>query len=404
MALVDGAPTSAIVALLAARGAVAQVYISPNETLKPTAVPSLWGGPAATPAIVIGRAAGEGFLALGAAGTTPVRLSVSAHWTTHRLTMPVATIIGADEPDDYLLLGVPGPSTDDGVEATACLLELCRVLASHAGRLRRGVRCVWWPGGAAPTAGPVWYTEHAWETLQQRIFGYVELHPPKRRGGKTLHAWSGRGVRVFSEVGLREGGVRAINWADEPAPPSDAPFARLGLPTIRLAAAQAGGLGACIPLLARLCTSPLLPFESAALSRAVETRVRAVLDATGEPLELAALGTHAAAFKGATERLQIALLHIAQASSPNYEEGLGRGNRLLRQLNHLLLPILWHPGDRYGTPPTGAAYPFPGLDAISPSPRLRWLRHRRDDAPPRHGHPRTQPRPRRPRRGHRSDR
>ena len=160
--------------------------------------------------------------------------------------------------------------------------------------------------------------------------------------------------------------MRAINWADAPAPPSDAPFARLGLPTIRLAAAQAGGLGACVPLLARLCTSPLLPFESAALARAVETRVRAVLDATGERLDLAALGTHATAFKGATERLQIALLHIAQASSPNYEEGLERGNRLLRQLNHTLLPTLWHPGDRYDTPPSGAAYPFPGLDAVGP--------------------------------------
>ena len=366
VALVDGPPTSAIVALLATRGAVAQVYISPNEALKPTAVPSLWGGPAATPAMVIGRAAGEGFLALCAAGATPVRLSVAAGWTTDRLTLPIATITGADEPDDFLLLGVPGPSPEDGVEAAACLLELCRILASHAGRLRRGVRCVWWPSGAAPAAGPVWYTEHAWEGLQQTATGYVELHPPRRRGGKTLNAWSGRGLRTFAEGALREGGVRAIKWADEPAPPSDPPFVRLGLPTISLAAAQAGGIGACIPLLARLCTSPLLPFESAALARTVETRVRAVLDATAGRLELAALGTHATAFKGATERLQIALLHIAQGESPNYEEGLVRGNRLLRQLNQLLLPTLWHPGDRYDTPSSGAAYPLPGLDAISP--------------------------------------
>ncbi|HEY8597689.1 MAG TPA: hypothetical protein VIL85_04620 [Thermomicrobiales bacterium] len=364
VALVDGPPDLALVALLAARGAVAQVYISPNETLKPTAVPDLWGGPAATPAMVIGRAAGEGFLALCAAGATPVRLSVEAAWTTERLTLPVATITGADEPDDFLLLGVPGPSPDDGVEAAACLLELCRLLAGHAGRLRRGVRCVWWPGGAAPAAGPVWYTEHAWEGLRQHAIGYVELHPPKRRGGKALSAWSGRGLRAFADVALREGGVRAISWADEPAPPSDAPFARLGLPTIRLAAAQAGGLGASIPLLARLCTSPLLPFEPAALSRTVETRVRAVLDATAGRLELAPLGTHAAAFQGAIERLQIALLHIAQGESPNYEEGVALGNRLLRRLNGLLLPTLWHPGDPYETPPSGAAYPFPGLDAV----------------------------------------
>ena len=364
VALVDGPPTSATAALLAARGAVAQVYISPNETLKPTAVPNIWGGSATTPAIAIGRAAGEGFLALCAAGAAPVRLSVAAEWTTRRLTLPVATIGGADEPDDYLLLGVPGPTPEDGVEAAACLLELCCLLASHAGRLRRGVRCVWWPGGAAPTAGAVWYTAHAWEELRRHAVGYVELHPPRRRGGKTLHAWAERGLRAFAETALREGGVRALGWADEPAPPSDTAFVRLGLPTIHLAAAQAGGIGACIPLLARLCTSPLLPFEPAALSRTVETRVRAVLQVTGEQLSLAPLGAHATAFKVATERLQITLLHIAQASSPNYEEGLECGNRLLRRLNQLLLPALWHPGDRYATPPIMAAYPFPGLDAI----------------------------------------
>jgi hypothetical protein len=64
--------------------------------------------------------------------------------------------------------------------------------------------------------------------------------------------------------------------------------------------------------------------------------------------------------------LQIALLHIAQAESPNYEEGLELGNRALRRLNRLLLPVLRHPGDPYAAtaPPAPGAALLPGLDAV----------------------------------------
>ncbi len=366
VALVDGPPSPATVATVAGRGAIAQVYIGAGETLKPIPVPNAWGEPAGTPTILIGRAAGEGFLALCAAGVTPVRLSVDAGWTTHRLSVPIATIRGDDEPDEYLLISTPGSTPSEGGEAVACLLELCRVLASHAGRLRRGVRCIWWPGGAAPAAGPVWYTDRAWEELGRHAVGYVEFGPPRRRGGKTLHAWADPSLRAFAEATLREGGVRALGWAGTPESASDAPFARLGLPTLRLAAAQAGGIGACVPLLARLCTTPLLPFEPIATARAIDGRVRAILDATGEHLDLAPLRARAAAFRGATERLQLALLHIAQGESPSYEEGLEIGRRLLRRLNRLLLPALRHPGDRYALPATLTPHPFPGLDAALP--------------------------------------
>ncbi len=202
VALVDGPPTSATAALLAARGAVAQVYISPNETLKPTAVPNIWGGPATTPAIAIGRAAGEGFLALCAAGAAPVRLSVAAEWTTRRLTLPVATIGGADEPDDYLLLGVPGPTPEDGVEAAACLLELCCLLASHAGRLRRGTdsgrglvhrTCL---GGVTPPRRRVCRTPPAQATRRQNA---------ARLGGTRIARLRGDGAARRGRAGARLG-------------------------------------------------------------------------------------------------------------------------------------------------------------------------------------------------------
>lgn len=366
IALIDGPPTPEGVALLAARGALAQVYIGAGETLRPVPVPTPWGEPAATPAIVIGRAAGEGFLALAASGATPVRLTVAAGWTTRRLVVPIATIKGADEPQNFLLVGVHSPAPDESGEAAACLLELCRVFAAEAARLRRGLRCVWWPGGVAPGAGPTWYSDQTWAELGQRAGAYVEIHPPRRKGLKTLQAWAEPGGRPFAEAALSAGGVRALGWASAPEPTSAAPFARRGLPTIRLAAAGATTVGSVVPTLARLCTSPLLPFAPLALARAIEGRTRAITDAVGERLDFAPLHERAEGFRAATERLQIALLHIAQGESPSFEEGVEIGNRLLMRLDRLILPALRHPGDPFDLPTVLTPHPFPGLDAVIP--------------------------------------
>ena len=70
IALVEGIPTLATVTRIAARGAIAQVYVGPDEVLRAVPLPGLWGQPAPTPVIAIGRAAGEGFLALCTAGPT----------------------------------------------------------------------------------------------------------------------------------------------------------------------------------------------------------------------------------------------------------------------------------------------------------------------------------------------
>lgn len=366
IALVDAAPTAALVARLAERGAVAQVYIGAGETPEaPLAVPDRWGGAAPTPVIAIGRAAGEGFLALCAAGATPVRLHAEATWATRRFLLPVATIKGADEPDDFILVGTPGPTATDGGEAAACLLELCRVFATQAGRLRRGARFAWWPQGATALTGPLWYSDHAWAELRQRTACTLALTPVPGDGKPPVAAWAEDTLRAFAEGALADGSWDLVDWAV--APPlggEQATFARLGLPGLRLPAAGRDRLEACIVPLARLCTAPLLPFDLVAQGRALVTRVEAIGAAAAPGIDFAPLRARAAAFLAATQRMQIALLHIAQADSPSYEEGLELGNRLLRRLNRLLLPTLRHSGDPYATtPPPRNAYPLlPGLD------------------------------------------
>jgi hypothetical protein len=385
IALVDGVPTVAMIAALAARGAVAQVYIGADEALStPLAATDRWGAPVPTPIIAIGRAVGEGFLALCAAGPTPVRLHAELTLTTRRLLLPVATLKGADEPDKFVLVGAPGPSTADGGEAAACLLELCRVFAAHAGRLRRGVRFVWWPQGATAMTGPLWYTDHAWPELRAHAVCAIALTSEPQPGVAPVVSWAEETLRAFANRALDDGGWDLVDWsAVPPYGGEQGAFARLGLSVLRLPAAGHDRLDACVVPLARLCTAPLLPHDLLALSRAVAARIEAVA-ADVPDIDLAALRGRGDALVAATERAQIALLHIAQADAPSYEEGLELGNRLLRRLGQVLLPALRHAGDPYAlAAPAPDTYPLlPGLDAfVTGDPSLSPASpFRRDDA------------------------
>lgn len=383
IALLDGPPTPATTAAVAGRRAVAQIYISPDETLRPVALaPSdTDAAPVPTPVVSIGRAAGEGFRALCAAGATPVRLQASTVWHRRRLVLPVATLSGVEEPRDFILAGAAPPMTPDGTPAVmdaACLLELCRVLAPQQGRLRRGLQLVWWPAGAAPVAGAGWYADSAWEELGRHAAVYVDLRGlgqgrTPQRGVRTAAA-----LRLFAETTLRDAGVARPAWVGSLPEGNAAPFARLGLPALSLAGDGAGGMSeqdgvdstrlvrdatSQALILARLCTYPLLPFEPVATARAIEARLREIVEATDDASKLAPLPARATACRATIEQLQLAALHIAQGTSTNYEEGLEGANRALRRLNRVLLPLLHRAGDPYTALPGRALHLLPGLDS-----------------------------------------
>ncbi len=402
VALLDGPPTPALVAAVAARGAIGQVYVSPDETLRPVpVVPDGGDGiEAPAPVISIGHAAGEGFRALCAAGATPVRLRTSTAWRRRRLVVPVATVSGVEEAHDFVLVGAAGADWPSGVADAACLLELCRVLALHAGRLRRGVRLAWWPDSALPTTGAAWYADHAWEELGRHGITYVDLRGLGRGRGATWTIGSVPALQWLAEGALRDGGVARPVWTGRVPEGAASPFARRGLPALRLAAdgemaagpgagTAAGGdeaarlktaTGLHALILARLCTYPILPLDPAATARAIQGRVRAILEAAGDMAELGPLGDRTAAFRAAAERFGIAALHVAQATSTGYEEGLDSTNRALRRLDQALTPLLSHAGDPYSPTPGpdgGSPHLLPGLDpalalaALPPEPAER---------------------------------
>jgi hypothetical protein len=255
-----------------------------------------------------------------------------------------------------------------GLAGVAVLLELCRVLASQAGRLRRGVRLAWWPRGAALEAAG-WYADHAWEELGARAVAYVDLGDSGdgratdaaaeevARGGEVRVAPA---LRSFVELTLRDGRDSPIRTHPSFIPSRSAvPFARLGLPVLALAAgegrdepvppdadAQSARLreevASHVPPLARLCTYPILPLDHLATARAIEARLGDLLPPAGDTTDLAPLRARATAFRVAAERFGLATLHLAQGSSTNYEEGLTEVNRALLRLNRELAPLLGH--------------------------------------------------------------
>lgn len=360
VALVDARPTPDRIAALTAAGAVAQVYISPDDTPVATPLAEL-AEPASTPVIAIGRAVGEGFLALHAAGATPVRLRVPVATKTRRLTVPLATIPGVDEPEEYILTGAAlDPAAGEaGVAGAACLLALCGAFAAERGRLRRGLRFVWWPGSVGPGVAARWYVAREWENLGRHAAVYLELGrpAPEPPGDTTQPGLAGHEqLRWFGVAALRDGGVATPAWWGR-LPMADAPaFAGLGVPTLAFtparnhdptALAREAALG--LLLAARLGAYPVLPFDVVATPRAIEARAHDIVAAAGETSELLPLRARTSACRAAAERLQLAALHVAQGEATHYEEGLARLNQAARQVNRLLTPLLHRAGDRYVT-------------------------------------------------------
>ena len=181
-------------------------------------------------------------------------------------------------------------------------------------------------------------------------------------------------LRWFAETTLHDGGVAGREWAGTAPAGEAAAFAGAGLPFLAARAAPAAAAGGLDPaglawetslhalLLARLCAYPLLPLDVVATARAVEDRLRAILEQAGDLPELAPLRARGATFRARAERLHLAALHVLQADATGYEEGLERVNRALLALNRTLVPLLHHAGDRYAAAP---AMPdlLPGLDA-----------------------------------------
>ena len=203
VAVTYGLPMPAKVAALAARGALAAVFISPGERIHEGICTSVWGTPDLTsyqrqPAIPVASIAHsdgnklEELLANAAAGG-PVEVAVQTDLAQgwHKCPLVVAEIPGTTWPAEFVLLHGHLDSwhvgIGDNAVGNAALLEIARVLWQHRAQLQRSVRIAWWPGHSTGRyAGSTWYADHFGLDIRRNCIIHLNCDSPGCRWADTF--------------------------------------------------------------------------------------------------------------------------------------------------------------------------------------------------------------------------
>ena len=203
VAVTYGLPMPAKVAALAARGAIAAVFISPGARIHEGICTSVWGTPDLTsyqrqPAIPVASIAHsdgnklEELLANAAAGG-PVEVAVQTDLAQgwHKCPLVVAEIPGTTWPAEFVLLHGHLDSwhvgIGDNAVGNAALLEIARVLWQHRAQLQRSVRIAWWPGHSTGRyAGSTWYADHFGLDIRRNCIVHLNCDSPGCRWADTF--------------------------------------------------------------------------------------------------------------------------------------------------------------------------------------------------------------------------
>jgi len=157
---------------IAARGAIAAVFVGPGERIHEGISTTIWGSPdldsidrqPAIPIISVNRPHGLDLIERAKSGN--LRLAYSTNLDTRWRPIPilVTEIHGATLPGEFVLVQAHLDSWHAGIgdnaTGNAALLELARVLHQHRDQLQRSVRLAWWSGHShGRYAGSTWYAD-----------------------------------------------------------------------------------------------------------------------------------------------------------------------------------------------------------------------------------------------------
>ena len=246
IALVEGQPRNAPVAVLAELGAVGIIFVNPEERLNDLIVTSTWGTPSlrnrhrlpTLPVAQIRKSAGENLRRRLARGPVRVRLAIEVSTGWKELRIAVARIPAPDPDAPFVLFGghIDGwyhGGTDEGA-SNAAMVELARAFHRYRHLLRRSLVVAWWPGHSnGRYAGSTWFADHFFDDLRERGVAYVNIDGigqtgAKRFGGATTSSLAALASRVVHD---RTG--TDIN-PSRPGRNSDQSFNGIGLPLLQI--------------------------------------------------------------------------------------------------------------------------------------------------------------------------
>ena len=199
IALTPGLPTPGPVEKLAEADAKAAIFESPTEGhCHEMIVTPVWGTPGiddesrihSLPVVEVSQSAGERLRAQIERG--PVRAAVKTSVTTDRfdLPCPVGKIEGS-ESDRYCVIGNHVDSWYEGVTdnatAVAITLELARVFAERDERPRRGLLFGFWTAHSfGRYAGSTWFVDNNFSDLRENGLAYIHLDLNGLTGAERL--------------------------------------------------------------------------------------------------------------------------------------------------------------------------------------------------------------------------
>lgn len=231
--LSEGYSMPGVVQAFERRGAIAQVFIHPGRDIHEGICTPIWGAPThesiarkpKTPVVSVNHDDGQRLIGLAAQGArVGVRTWLREGWAP--CLLPVATIPGTDDPDEFLLVHGHYDSwyvgIGDNATGDAALLELARVLNGLRGQLKRTVRIAWWPGHSTGRyAGSTWYADHFADEIDEWCIAHLNIDSPGCAGATAYEEvmWMAEAGALCSSaigdaLGEKSTGMRPLRAGD----------------------------------------------------------------------------------------------------------------------------------------------------------------------------------------------
>lgn len=236
-------------------GALAQVFINPDNQLHNMTVTTIWGSPTPetkfripdNPIVAIKRPDGDSLrerLQSGELIRVRVTGEVDTRWRDTDLV--VAHIEGTTEPEKFVLVGGHIDSWHEGVTdnatGNAAMLELARMLHANRDKLRRSVRIAWWTGHSAGRyAGAGWYADEFHADLRQNAVAYVNVDSIGTRSATLYGGTNTAELEDLNRKVIHETTGQQIDRTGRPGKTADEAFLGMGVSSMRFSTAIPAG-------------------------------------------------------------------------------------------------------------------------------------------------------------------
>ena len=236
-------------------GALAQIFINPDNQLHNMTVTTVWGSPTPetqhlvpkNPIVALRRPDGDGIRDRVATGETVrvrVKGEVDTRWRSSELV--VAHIEGTTEKEKFVLVGGHLDSWHEGITdnatGNASMLEMARILHQNRDQLRRSVRLAWWNGHSAGRyAGSGWYADHLYADLRKNAIVYMNIDSPGARSATLYRATNMAELEDFNRELVRRETGQELERTGRVGKTADEAFTGIGLSSARVSKAIPAG-------------------------------------------------------------------------------------------------------------------------------------------------------------------